>query len=103
MAEMQEMPEQESAEVAPQGSEDPMKLVKDTSQNLATIIQVIASMPDVDPADIAEGEDIIARFQALMEKMAGGGASQQAAPKPQGPRAVPMQSMQGKPVSPAGM
>lgn len=62
-------------------------------------------MPDADPADVQEIEDITNRFQGLMSKLAGGGEG--AAPQAQSPKAgrgkaVPVQSMAGKPVSPAG-
>lgn len=88
------------------GQSDVGEFIKNLSGGLTTITQMIGSMPDADPADVQEIEDITNRFQGLMSKLAGGteaGAAPQAqSPKASRGKAVPVQSMAGKPVSPAG-
>jgi hypothetical protein len=87
------------------GQNDVGEFIKNLSGGLTTITQMIGSMPDVDPADVQEIEDITNRFQGLMSKLAGGaeaGAPQAQSPKASRGKAVPVQSMAGKPVSPSG-
>lgn len=87
------------------GQSDIGEFIKNLSGGLTTITQMIGSMPDADPADVQEIQDITDRFQGLMSKLAGGGegaAPQAQSPKASRGKAVPVQSMAGKPVSPAG-
>lgn len=82
------------------------EFIKNLSGGLTTITQMIGSMPDVDPADVQEIEEITNRFQGLMAKLSGAGAEGEApaaqSPKASRGKAVQVQSMAGKPVSPAG-
>jgi hypothetical protein len=96
---------QEAAAGEGQGGEsDVASMVKNLSGGLTMISQMISQMPDASPEDIQEAQDISDRFQSLMIKIAGGGG--EAAPQemsPKGTKAVPVQSMAGKPVGPAGI
>lgn len=87
------------------GKSDVGEFIKNLSGGLTTIAQMIGSMPEADPADVQEIEDITNRFQGLMSKLAGGGegtAHQSQSPKASRGKVVSVQSMAGKPVSPAG-
>jgi hypothetical protein len=90
------------------GQSDVGEFIKNLSGGLTTITQMIGSMPDADPADVQEIQDITDRFQGLMSKLAGGGEGAPSedpaaqSPKASRAKAVPVQSMAGKPVSPAG-
>ena len=77
-----------------------MEMVKNLSGGLTMFSQMIAQMPEVDPADIEAAEALVTQFQSLVQKLAGGG---DAAPQAQGAKAVPVQSMAGKPMGPAGV
>jgi len=101
---MEEQPGQPPAEGGEGG--DIATMVKNLGNGLTMISQMIAQTPDADPADIQEAEDISQRFQDLIMKLSGAGGEQPAAVPAQGAgktKPVPVQSMAGKPVSPAGM
>lgn len=79
------------------------EMIKNLSNGLTMVSQMIAQMPDANPDDISEAEDIASRFQGLISKLSGA----EGAPQPQAPAGkaapVPVKSMAGKPVSPAGV
>lgn len=82
------------------------EMIKNLSSGLTMISQMIAQMPDANPDDITEAQDIADRFQGLISKLSGM-ESAEGAPQPQAPAGkaapVPVKSMAGKPVSPAGV
>ncbi len=100
-----EMPQGEAAEGQEVEGGDvqsqAMEMVKNLSGGLTMFSQMIAQMPEVDPADIEAAETLVTQFQSLVQKLAGGGGD--AAPQAQGAKAVPVQSMAGKPMGPAGV
>jgi hypothetical protein len=80
------------------------ELVNNVNTGLTMLAELMDKIPDTAPEDKEAMGGLIEGFQALMMKMAGGAGGE--APAPQGggkSKAVPMQSVQGKPMSPAGM
>lgn len=98
---------EDQAEAGQQGAGDIGEMIKNLSNGLTMVSQMIAQMPDVNPDDIQEAQDIADRFQGLISKlsgMEGGEAAPQEQDAPAGKSApVPVKSMAGKPVSPAGV
>lgn len=94
---------EDQAEAGQQGGGDIGEMIKNLSNGLTMVSQMIAQMPDVNPDDIQEAQDIADRFQGLISKLSGmEGAPQEQAPAGKA-APVPVKSMAGKPVSPAGV
>ena len=95
---------EDQAEAGQQGSGDIGEMIKNLSNGLTMVSQMIAQMPDVNPDDIQEAQDIADRFQGLISKLSGAEGAPAEQAKPAGKSApVPVKSMAGKPVSPAGV
>lgn len=95
---------EDQAEAGQSAGGDIGEMIKNLSNGLTMVSQMIAQMPDANPDDIQEAQDIADRFQGLISKMSGAEGSPQEKGAPSGKAApVPVKSMAGKPVSPAGV
>lgn len=83
------------------GGGDVQSLVGNVMKGLGIVAELMekSGAPDEVKGEMA---DVMSRFEGLVAPLMGGGGEAPAPAGPQGPKAVPIQESQGKPVGPQG-